>query len=57
MDSVLLMTTSATYCVVETTDQQTDESWDIFNIYKMKNQFWAGFGSWASTVKKVWGRL
>ena len=36
------------------TDKETDESWDIF----MKNQFWAGLGSWAILVKKkVWGRL
>ena len=38
------------------TDKETDESWG--HIYNMKNQFWAGLGSWASTVKKkVWGRL
>ena len=39
-----------------TTDKETDESWDIC-IYNMKNQFWAGLGSRASTVKKFWGRL
>ena len=36
-----------------TTDKETDESWDIF--YNMKNQFSAGLGSRASSVKKkVW---
>ena len=37
-----------------TTDKETDESWDIC-IYNMKNQFWAGLGSRASTVKKKFG--
>ena len=32
------------------TDKETDESWG--HIYNMKNQFWAGLGSRASTVKK-----
>ena len=31
------------------TDKETDESWDIF-IISMKNQFWTGLGSRASTV-------
>ena len=25
------------------------------HIYNIKNQFWAGLGSWASTVKKKFG--
>ena len=36
------------------TDKETDESWDIL-IYNMKNQFWAGLGSRAITVKKKFG--
>ena len=24
------------------------------HIYNMKNQFWAGLGSWAVLVKKIW---
>jgi hypothetical protein len=36
------------------TDKETDESWDI-HIYNMKNQFWAGLGSRAALVKKMFG--
>ena len=36
---------------------ETDES-VLRHIYNMKNQFWAGLGSRASTLKKkVWGQL
>ena len=38
----------------KTTNEETDESW---NIFFMKSQFWAGLGSRASTWKKVWGWL
>ena len=34
------------------TNKETDESWDIYN---MKNQFWAGLGSRAVLVKKKFG--
>ena len=33
---------------------ETDES-VLGHIYNMKNQFWAGLGSQASTVKKKFG--
>ena len=28
------------------------DRWILGHIYNMKNQFWAGLGSWASTEKK-----
>ena len=34
------------------------DRWVLGHIYNMKNQFWAGLGSRASTVKKkVWGPM
>ena len=43
---------------IQTTDKETDESWDIFNIYNMKNQFRVVLGRWGQNCeKKVWGRF
>ena len=38
------------------TDKETDGSWDI-HIYDMKNQFWDGLGSRASTCDKSLGSI
>ena len=43
---------------IQTTDKETVESWDIFNIYNMKNQFRVVLGRWGQYCeKKVWGQL